>query len=131
MASKGKKGKVKKKKKFVPSSGIAFVTSTFNNTIVTITDETGKALTWSNGGNVGFKGSRKSTAYAAQLAAEKVGHDVKKLGMKKLKIFVRGPGAGRESAVRSLQNVGFIIELIKDISSLPHNGCRPKKRRRV
>lgn len=131
MASKGKKGKVKKKKKVVPVNGIAFITSTFNNTIVTIADETGKTLTWANGGNVGFKGSRKGTAYAAQLAAEKVGQDVKKLGMKKLKIFVRGPGAGRESAVRSLQNVGFTIELIKDISSLPHNGCRPRKRRRV
>jgi small subunit ribosomal protein S11 len=131
VASKGKKGKVKKKKKVVPVNGIAFITSTFNNTIVSIADDSGKTLTWSNGGNVGFKGSRKGTAYAAQLAADKVGNDVKKLGMKKLKIFVRGPGAGRESAVRALQNVGFNIELIKDISSLPHNGCRPKKRRRV
>ncbi|HOK41048.1 MAG TPA: 30S ribosomal protein S11 [bacterium] len=123
--------RVKKKKKSVPISGIVFVNSTFNNTIITITDEQGKTLSWSSGGNIGFKGSRKGTAYAAQLAAEKAGKEVLSLGMKKLKIFVKGPGAGREAAVRTFQALGFEIEHIKDLTSIPHNGCRPRKRRRV
>ncbi len=122
--------RVRKKKKSVPISGVAFIRSTFNNTIITITDEQGKTLSWSSGGNIGFKGSRKGTAYAAQLAAEKAGKELLSLGMKKLKIFVKGPGAGRE-AVRTFQALGFEIEHIKDLTSIPHNGCRPRKRRRV
>ena len=123
--------RVRKKKKSVPISGVAFIRSTFNNTIITITDEQGKTLSWSSGGNIGFKGSRKGTAYAAQLAAEKAGKELLSLGMKKLKIFVKGPGAGREAAVRTFQALGFEIEHIKDLTSIPHNGCRPRKRRRV
>lgn len=131
MAVKEKKIKSKKKKKSVSINGIVFVKSTFNNTIVTITDDHGRTVTWSNGGNIGFKGSRKGTAYAAQLAAEKTGKEVLNLGMRRLKIYVKGPGAGREAAVRTFQSLGFEVELIKDLTSIPHNGCRPRKRRRV
>ena len=125
-----KSSKKKKAKKNVPF-GIAHINSTFNNTIITITDTTGNTISWSSSGNKGFKGSRKSTPFAAQLAAESAGKRAKDNGVKTLEIEVRGPGAGRESALRALQSTGFIITAIKDVTPIPHNGCRPPKRRRV
>ena len=125
------KKKTKSKSKRKISSGIAHVVSTFNNTIITITDENGNTLAWSSTGHKGFKGSRKSTPFAAQLAAESAGKRAKDNGVKTLEIEVRGPGAGRESALRALQSTGFIITAIKDVTPIPHNGCRPPKRRRV
>ena len=123
------KKKSKSKKKL--SSGVAHIVSSFNNTIITITDEKGNALAWSSSGHKGFKGSRKSTPYAAQIAAEDVGNKVKEYGLKNLKVEVSGPGSGRESALRSLQSIGYVITSIKDVTPIPHNGCRPRKRRRV
>ncbi len=125
--SEKKKNKTKKK----VSSGVAHITSSFNNTIITISDEKGNALAWSSAGHKGFKGSRKSTPYAAQIAAEDVGNKAKEFGVKNLKVEVSGPGSGRESALRSLQSVGYVITSIKDVTPIPHNGCRPRKRRRV
>ncbi len=113
------------------SSGIAHVNSTFNNTVVTITDVQGNAISWSSAGGLGFKGSRKSTPYAAQLAAEDAGKKAQEHGMKTLEVNVKGPGSGRESALRALQSVGFTITTIRDVTPVPHNGCRPPKRRRV
>jgi len=113
------------------TSGVAHVNATFNNTVVTITDAQGNAIAWSSSGNQGFKGSRKSTPYAAQMAAEDAGRKAMEHGMKTLEIEVKGPGAGRESALRALQNVGFTITAIRDVTPIPHNGCRPPKRRRV
>ena len=127
--SKEKKAKKKIKKNI--TTGIAFVTATFNNTIITITDESGNVIAWSSAGAKGFKGSRKSTPYAAQIAAEDVGNKAKEYGLKTLKVEVSGPGSGRESALRSLQAIGYIITSIKDVTPIPHNGCRPRKRRRV
>ena len=124
-----KKTKTKIKKKI--TSGVAHVVSSFNNTIITITDENGNTLAWSSAGQKGFKGSRKSTPFAAQVAAEDVGTKAKEFGLKSLRIEVSGPGSGRESALRSLQTVGYIITSIKDVTPIPHNGCRPRKRRRV
>ena len=124
-----KKSKSKSKRKV--SSGVAHILSTFNNTIITISDENGNTLAWSSSGHKGFKGSRKSTPFAAQIAAEDVGTKAKEYGVKSLKIEVSGPGSGRESALRSLQSIGYIITSIKDVTPIPHNGCRPKKRRRV
>ena len=121
----------KKKDKRKVINGIAHITSSFNNTIITITDEQGNALAWSSSGSKGFKGSRKSTPFAAQVAAEDVGNKAKEYGLKNLKIEVSGPGSGRESALRSLQSVGYNITSIKDVTPIPHNGCRPKKQRRV
>ena len=120
----------KKVKKNIPI-GVAHVNATFNNTIVTITDHKGNTIAWSSAGAEGFKGSRKSTPFAAQLAAESAGKKAKENGVKTLEIEVRGPGAGRESALRALQSTGFIITTIKDVTPIPHNGCRPPKRRRV
>src|SRR5712691_7726436 len=120
----------KKVKRSVPE-GIAHIHSTFNNTIVTITDPTGNVVAWASAGNVGFKGSRKGTPFAAQLAAEAAAKRAIDLGMRTVQVFVKGPGAGRESALRSLQAAGFAISLIKDVTPIPHNGCRPPKRRRV
>jgi len=120
----------KKAKRAVPE-GIAHIHSTFNNTIVTITDPTGNVVAWASAGNVGFKGSRKGTPFAAQLAAEAAAKRAIDLGMRAVQVFVKGPGAGRESALRSLQAAGFAISLIKDVTPIPHNGCRPPKRRRV
>ena len=132
MAEKKKtKTKTKQKIKKKVSSGIAHIVSSFNNTIITISDENGNALAWSSAGLKGFKGSRKSTPFAAQIAAEDVGNKAKEFGIKTLKVQVSGPGSGRESALRSLQSVGFIISSIKDVTPIPHNGCRPRKRRRV
>ena len=122
-----KKSKIKKR----ISSGIAHIVSSFNNTIITISDEKGNTLAWSSAGHKGFKGSRKSTPYAAQIAAEDVGNKVKDFGLKSLKVEVSGPGSGRESALRSLQSIGYVITSIKDVTPIPHNGCRPRKRRRV
>ena len=113
------------------TAGVAHVNATFNNTVVTITDAQGNAIAWSSSGNQGFKGSRKSTPYAAQMAAEDAGRKAMEHGMKTLEIEVKGPGAGRESALRALQNVGFTITAIRDVTPIPHNGCRPPKRRRV
>ncbi len=122
-----KKNKIKKK----ITNGVAHILSTFNNTIITISDEKGNALAWSSTGHKGFKGSRKSTPYAAQITAEDVGNKAKEFGVKSLKVEVSGPGSGRESALRSLQSIGYIITSIKDVTPIPHNGCRPRKRRRV
>ena len=124
-----KKTKTKIKKRV--TSGIAHVVSSFNNTIITISDENGNTLAWSSAGQKGFKGSRKSTPFAAQVAAEDVGTKAKEYGLKSLRVEVSGPGSGRESALRSLQTIGYIITSIKDVTPIPHNGCRPRKRRRV
>jgi small subunit ribosomal protein S11 len=112
-------------------SGVAHVNATFNNTMITITDAQGNAIAWSSAGTMGFKGSRKSTPYAAQLAGEDAGNKAIEHGMKTLEVEVKGPGAGRESALRALQAAGFTITAIRDVTPIPHNGCRPRKRRRV
>jgi small subunit ribosomal protein S11 len=125
------KPKVKKKIKKNVQSGIAHIQSTFNNTIVTITDVSGNVIAWSSAGVRGFKGSRKSTPFAAQLAAEDAAKKAMEHGMRSISVFVKGPGAGRESALRALQQTGFKISLIRDVTPIPHNGCRPPKRRRV
>ena len=111
--------------------GAAHITSTFNNTIVTITDVQGNAVSWASAGGLGFKGSKKSTPFAAQMAAETAAKAAMEHGMKTVEVFVKGPGAGRESAIRSLQATGLEVTLIKDVTPIPHNGCRPPKRRRV
>jgi len=113
------------------TSGVAHVSATFNNTMITITDAQGNAIAWSSAGSQGFKGSRKSTPYAAQVAAEDAGKKAMEHGMKTLEVQVKGPGSGRESALRALQAVGFTITSIRDVTPIPHNGCRPRKRRRV
>ncbi|MEQ8510825.1 MAG: 30S ribosomal protein S11 [Rhodospirillaceae bacterium] len=123
--------RTRKKERKNISSGIAHVNSTFNNTLVTITDVQGNAISWSSAGGQGFKGSRKSTPYAAQMAAEDAGKKAMEHGMKTLSVQVKGPGSGRESALRALQTVGFNITSIQDVTPIPHNGCRPRKRRRV
>ena len=120
----------KKEKKNIPS-GVVHIQSTFNNTIVTITDPAGNVVAWSSAGVQGFKGSRKSTPFAAQLAAEDAVKKAMEHGMKNVEVYVKGPGAGRESALRSLQAAGLNISVIKDVTPIPHNGCRPPKRRRV
>lgn len=124
-------GRVKRRQRKNITSGVAHVNATFNNTMITIADHQGNAISWSSAGSQGFKGSRKSTPYAAQLAAEDAGRKAQEHGMKTLEIEVRGPGSGRESALRALQAVGFTITSIRDVSPIPHNGCRPPKRRRV
>jgi len=124
-----KKG-MKKEKKYI-TYGTAHIQATFNNTIITVTDPNGDVITWSSAGNLGFKGSRKGTPYAAQIAATAVAKKAIDLGMKQVDIFVKGPGAGRESAIRALQAAGLEINLIKDVTPVPHNGCRPPKKRRV
>ncbi len=129
MVTKASKSK-KKTKKNIPS-GIAHINSTFNNTIITITDTTGNTVSWSSSGNKGFKGSRKSTPFAAQLAAEEAGKKAMEHGMKHVEVVIKGPGNGRESAIRALGSTGLNITVIKDITPIPHNGCRPSKRRRV
>jgi small subunit ribosomal protein S11 len=122
---------VKKKAKKNVSTGIAHIQSTFNNTVVTITDVNGNTIAWSSAGSRGFKGSRKSTPFAAQLAAEEAARKAMEHGVRSIAVFVNGPGAGRESALRALQTVGFKVTLIRDVTPVPHNGCRPPKRRRV
>lgn len=120
----------RKEKKHI-SIGAAYIQATFNNTIVTITDQTGGVVAWSSSGGLGFKGSRKGTPYAAQMAAENAAKKAIDFGMKQVDVFIKGPGAGRESAIRALQAAGLDINLIKDVTPVPHNGCRPPKRRRV
>ena len=111
--------------------GVVHINATFNNTIITITDKSGQTLCWDSGGTIGYKGSRKSTPFAAQRAAEQCAQKAKKLGMKEVDIRVKGPGSGRESAIRAIQSSGLDIKLIEEVTPLPHNGCRPRKRRRV
>ena len=123
--------KTSKKEKKNIHAGSAHIQATFNNTIVSITDQNGNVVAWSSSGSLGFKGSRKGTPYAAQMAAEAAAKKAMDFGMKQLDVFVKGPGAGRESAIRALQAAGLDINLIKDVTPVPHNGCRPPKRRRV
>jgi len=123
--------RVRKKERKNISSGVAHVNASFNNTMVTITDVQGNTISWSSAGGQGFRGSRKSTPYAAQVAAEDAGRKAMEHGMKVLSVRVKGPGTGRESALRALQTVGFTITSIQDVTPIPHNGCRPRKRRRV
>ena len=113
------------------ASGVAHINSTFNNTMITISDAQGNSIAWSSAGSMGFKGSRKSTPYAAQVAGEDAGKKAQEHGMKMLEVEVKGPGSGRESALRALQAIGFTITAIRDVTPIPHNGCRPRKRRRV
>ncbi len=129
MAKKTRTRKRKERKHI--SSGVVHIQSTFNNTIVTVTDPVGNVVAWSSAGVQGFKGSRKSTPFAAQLAAEDAAKKAMEHGMKSVEVYVKGPGPGRESALRSLQAVGFTVVMIKDVTPVPHNGCRPPKRRRV
>ena len=131
MAQRKSSSKTKKKDKKVISHGIMYIHSTLNNTIVTITDTDGKVLTWASGGMVGFKGSRKSTPFAAQLAAEKALKDAENFGLRSIDVRVKGPGAGRESAIRSIGGTPLQVRSIKDVTPIPHNGCRPPKKRRV
>jgi len=128
-----KKSKPKKSKKLIRTvtSGVAHILATFNNTIVTITDKEGNTIAWASTGSSGFKGSKKSTPFAAGIAAENAGKKALERGMKEVEISVKGPGAGRESAIRSIQAAGLTIRSIKDVTPIPHNGCRPQKRRRV
>jgi small subunit ribosomal protein S11 len=123
--------RVRKRERKNITSGIAHVNATFNNTMITIADAQGNTIAWSSAGAAGFKGSRKSTPYAAQMAAEDAGNKAMEHGMKTLEVMVKGPGSGRESALRALGAVGFTITAIKDVTPIPHNGCRPRKRRRV
>ena len=123
--------KVRKKEKKNVVSGQAHIKSTFNNTVISITDPTGAVIAWASAGTVGFKGSRKSTPYAAQMAAEAAGRRAMEQGMKRVDVFVKGPGSGRETAIRSLQAAGLEVGAIQDVTPVPHNGCRPPKRRRV
>ena len=127
----GKAPRARKKEKKNVVVGVAHVAATFNNTIVTITDAQGNAVSWSSAGMMGFKGSRKSTPYAAQVAAEDVSKKAQEHGMRTLEVEVAGPGSGRESALRALQAAGFTVTSIRDVTTIPHNGCRPRKRRRV
>lgn len=127
-----KKKKEKKKKIHLSSnSGVVHIVSTFNNTIITVTDKVGNTLAWSSGGMIGFKGAKKSTPYAAQLAAINVAKKVRSMGLSEVAVMVKGPGPGREAAIRSLQGAGLNVKMVKDVTSAPHNGCRPRKERRV
>ncbi len=125
------KARVKRRERKNITSGVAHVNATFNNTMITITDAQGNAISWSSSGTMGFKGSRKSTPYAAQVAAEDAGRKAQEHGVRVIEVEVKGPGSGRESALRALQAVGFQITSIRDVTPIPHNGCRPPKRRRV
>ena len=125
------KTRVRRRERKNITSGVAHVTASFNNTMVTITDVQGNVVAWSSSGHMGFKGSRKSTPFAAQMAAEDASRKAQEHGMRQLDVMVKGPGSGRESALRALQAAGFAIAAIKDVSPIPHNGCRPPKRRRV
>ena len=124
-------GRVRRRERKNIASGVAHVNSTFNNTMITITDAQGNTIAWSSSGSLGFKGSRKSTPYAAQVAAEDAGKKAMEHGVRTIEVEVKGPGSGRESALRALQAVGFQITSIRDVTPIPHNGCRPPKRRRV
>jgi len=124
-------GRVKRRERKNISSGVVHVNASFNNTMVTITDEQGNTISWSSAGGMGFKGSRKSTPYAAQLAAEDAAKKAMEHGLQTVNVEVRGPGSGRESALRALQSAGLTVQMIRDVTPIPHNGCRPRKRRRV
>ena len=126
----GKKSGRKKEKRVVPH-GVAHILATFNNTLITIADPEGNVVAWSSAGRIGFKGSRKGTPFAAQVAGRNVGHSAKDVGMRTIDVEVKGPGGGRESAVRALASTGLSVKSIKDVTPIPHNGCRPRKRRRV
>ncbi|MDD6770016.1 MAG: 30S ribosomal protein S11 [Inconstantimicrobium porci] len=130
MAQNVKKTRRRRERKNI-EHGAAHIKSTFNNSIVTLTDVSGNALSWSSAGSLGYKGSRKSTPFAAQMAAEAAAKDAMEHGLKSVEVYVKGPGAGREAAIRSLQAAGLEVTLIKDVTPIPHNGCRPPKRRRV
>ncbi|NIZ03181.1 30S ribosomal protein S11 [Thalassospira lucentensis] len=131
MAKAPQQTRVRRRERKNITNGIAHVNATFNNTMITISDVQGNTISWSTAGGMGFRGSRKSTPYAAQMAAEDAGKKAAEHGMKTLEVQVKGPGSGRESALRALQAVGFTITSIKDVTPIPHNGCRPRKRRRV
>jgi small subunit ribosomal protein S11 len=131
MPEKKKVTRVKKKEKKLISKGRAYIQSTFNNTVITITDQSGNTIAWGSSGTAGFKGSRKGTPYAAQLAAEQAAHKGVEHGLKQVEVYVKGPGSGRESAIRALQSAGITITSIRDVTPIPHNGCRQCKRRRV
>jgi small subunit ribosomal protein S11 len=131
MANPAKKVVRKKKEKKNIPNGVAHIQATFNNTMITITDTVGNVLSWSSSGSKGFKGSRKSTPFAAQIAAEDAAKKAQEHGLRSIEVYVKGPGSGRESALRALQAAGFSISFIKDVTAIPHNGCRPPKRRRV
>lgn len=131
VVAEGAEEKIKKGKKRVDVQGVAHVNASFNNTIVSITDGRGNVVSWSSPGNVGFKGSRKSTPFAAQLASESAARKAFDLGMRRVDVRIRGAGAGRESAVRAIKNVGIEVMTIRDVTGVPHNGCRPKKKRRI
>lgn len=123
--------RVKRRERKNIFNAVAHINATFNNTVITITDEQGNAISWSSAGSVGFKGSRKSTPYAAQVASEDAAKKAAEHGVKNISVMVKGPGSGRETALRALQSVGFVVTSIRDVSPVPHNGCRPPKRRRV
>ena len=125
------KTRTKRTKKVVEAEGIAFVKATFNNTMITITDNSGNVIVWASAGTAGFKGSKKSTPFAATMAAEKVGREAVGMGVKRVDVRVQGPGSGRESAIQALATAGLFIKSIQDVTPLPHNGCRPPKKRRV
>ena len=131
MADPKKKGRTKKKSRKVDANGIAHVKATFNNTIITLTDTTGKVISWGTAGKAGFKGSKKSTPFAAQLAGSAAAKEAMDMGLRRIEVWVKGPGSGREAAIRSLSAAGLEVTLIKDVTPIPHNGCRPPKRRRV
>lgn len=131
MADPKKKGRTKKKTRKVEANGVVHIKATFNNTIITIADSTGRTISWGSAGKVGFKGSKKSTPFAAQQAASTAAKEAMDLGLRKVEIWVKGPGSGREAAIRSLAAAGLEIGVIKDVTPIPHNGCRPPKRRRV
>lgn len=131
MAKKTATARVKRRERKNIENGVAHIASTFNNTVVTITDTKGNAISWASSGQLGFKGSRKSTPYAAQMAAEQAAKAAMEHGMREVECFVKGPGSGREAAIRSLQATGLEVSVIKDVTPIPHNGCRPPKRRRV
>ena len=131
MADPKKKGRTKKKSRRVEGNGVVHIKATFNNTIITITDTAGKSISWGSAGKVGFKGSKKSTPFAAQLAATTAAKEAMDMGLRRVEVWVKGPGSGREAAIRSLSAAGLEISVIKDVTPIPHNGCRPPKRRRV
>ncbi|MFZ1684394.1 MAG: 30S ribosomal protein S11 [Candidatus Zixiibacteriota bacterium] len=131
MAEPTKKKRVKKKVRTTEVNGVVFITATFNNTIVTVADTQGRTISWGTAGKVGFKGSKKSTPFAAQMAASVAAKEAMDLGLRRVEVWVKGPGAGREAAIRSLSAAGLEVTLIKDVTPIPHNGCRPPKRRRV
>lgn len=127
----GRRGTVRRKNVVVESNGQAFIKATFNNVMVTLTDQYGNTISWASSGKMGFKGSRKNTPYAAQVAATTAAQEAHDLGLRRVDVYVKGPGSGRESAIRALAGVGLEIATIRDVTPIPHNGCRPPKRRRV